>query len=231
MVSMSTKIGKSSTLVPVAVPVPGPKAGPTSQRQSRSPANPRKSPMPRYYVRIGALAEIHHADGPAGLQTGRRVIVRTHRGAELGQITAAVRQVEPLPPCSTRILRPTTDQDELLLKRLERHKRRAVEACRNSLREAGSASTLLDVDQIFDGGTLLMHFLGPVDEIAQSISQRIVEEYESVVRSRHFAKLLRDGCGPGCGTEQAAGCSGSSQLGGCSQCGLSQACPPRLQNA
>ena len=184
--------------------------------------------MPRYFVRIGALAEIHPAEGPSGLPAGRRVIVRTERGVELGQVTAAVRQIESSQSCPTRILRPTSEQDELLIKRLERHKRRAVEACRAALRQAGSTSTLLDVDQLFDGGTLVMHFLGPVDEMAQSISQQIVEEYESVVRTRHFAKLLHDGCGPGCGTDRATGCAANgTEPGGCSNCGLSQACQPQ----
>jgi hypothetical protein len=184
--------------------------------------------MSRYYVRIGAFAEIHDAEGPGGLAAAQRVILRTPRGVEVGQIVGLMRRVESKRPSSARILRATTEQDELLLKRLERHKRRAIESCRASLRDSGSTSTLLDVDQLFDGGTLVLHFLGPIDEIAQSISQRIVEKYESVVRTRHFAKLLHDGCGPGCGTEEAMGCGGGGAASvRCQQCSLSQACPPR----
>ena len=175
--------------------------------------------MQRYYVRIGSLAEIQVADGEPSLSPGRRVIVRTARGLELGWIAAPLRD-RAARRTTVRVLRPTTDQDELLLRRLERHKRQAVEACRTALRDSGSKSTLLDVDQIFDGGTLVMHFLGHIDDLAQTVTERIVEQYESVVRSRHFAKLLADGCGPGCGSEASAGCGS----GGCSQCGLAQGC-------
>ncbi len=176
--------------------------------------------MPRYYVRIGSLAEIHVADAENGLAPGRRVIVRTSRGVELGTIASPLRDVTSARPASIRVLRPTTDQDELLLRRLERHKRRAVEACREALLACGSKTTLLEVDQIFDGGTLVLHFLGDVDELAHSATEQVVEEYESVVRSRHFAKLLTDGCGPACGTGESTGCGS----GGCAQCGVAQAC-------
>ena len=111
----------------------------------------------------------------------------------------------------SRILRVTTDEDELLIRRLERHKREAVEACREALAQSGSSSLLLDVDQFLDGGTLLMHFLGPVDEIAETVTKQVVEKYESIVRSRHFAKLLRDGCGPDCGSETSSGCGAGSR--------------------
>jgi len=84
---------------------------------------------------------------------------------------------------------------------------------------------LLDVDQLLDGGTLIMHFLGPVDEIAESVTKEIAERYESVVRTRHFAKLLRDGCGPGCGTESGRGCGES-----CSGCSAAAACPTNSIN-
>jgi hypothetical protein len=78
----------------------------------------------------------------------------------------------------------------------------------------------VDVDQVFDGGTLIMHFLGPVDTIAESITKGIADRYESIVRSRHFAKLLREGCGPDCGTQlggceaTCAGCAGSCKTAG-----------------
>lgn len=150
---------------------------------------------------------------------GQRVILRTARGLELGEV---IRECHASPQKSKaarpRIVRPTTDQDELLISRLERHKRRAVEACRTALERSGSTAILLDVDQLFDGGTLVMHFLGPVDAIAQSITREVAEEYESIVRSRHFAKLLIDGCGPDCGNKDhgcasCAGCAASCGTG------------------
>ena len=147
---------------------------------------------------------------------GRRVIVRTDRGVELAEVIGPYRPTsEPAEQVRATILRPTTDEDELLIRRLERHKREAVESCRQRLAELGSTSTLLDVDQLFDGGTLIMHFLGPIDQIAQSISNEVGQQYESVVRTRHFAKLLSEGCGPDCGNGAEGSCST-----GCTGCAV-----------
>lgn len=175
--------------------------------------------MTRYFVRIGSLAEVHAASGLTRFTRGRRVIVRTGRGVELGQVVGPCgpRNEGELP--DVRIIRPTTDEDELLIRRLDRHKREAVEACRDELSKSGSTALLLDVDQLFDGGTLVMHFLGPVDQLAESITKEVAERYESIVRSRHFSKLLSDGCGPGCGTKESGGCSG-----GCAGCAVAAAC-------
>lgn len=184
------------------------------------------------YVRIGALGEVHLATCPLILPRGRRVIVRSSRGTELAEIIRCIPSQEPENTSvtadqpktlskrqpSVSILRPTSDEDELLLERLDRHKREAVEACQVALAESGSDAVLLDVDQLFDGGTLVMHFLGSVDAAAESITREITERYESIVRTRHFAKLLRDGCGPDCG-EKDGGCGSK-----CSGCAIAKSC-------
>ena len=108
----------------------------------------------------------------------------------------------------------------MLIGRLQRHKRKAIERCRRELSQSGSESVLLDVDQLFDGGTLVMHFLGPVDDVAESITKRIVSEYESIIGARQLAKLLDVGCGPGCGEQDGSGCGS----GGCAGCGARAAC-------
>ena len=165
------------------------------------------------------MAEVHTGRSAVELDRGRRVIVRTSRGVELGEVVRRCHGESGAGQSTVSILRPTTDEDELLIRRLERHKRAAVEACRTELSESGSKSILLDVDQLFDGGTLVMHFLGPVDEVAESITKKVVDRYESIVRTRHFSKLLRDGCGPACGTEAGGGCGSS-----CAGCAVASAC-------
>ncbi|TWU48421.1 hypothetical protein [Rubripirellula reticaptiva] len=171
------------------------------------------------FLRIGSLAEIHAATATGPLARGRRVIARTGRGIELGEVIGPCGNSRAISDSSVTIVRATTQEDELLIRRLDRHKRQAVEACRTALAESGSPACLLDVDQIFDGGTLVMHFLGPVDDIAASVTKAVAEKYESIVRSRHFAKLLSDGCGPDCGTAEGGGCGTS-----CSGCAIAAAC-------
>ncbi|MDB4807655.1 hypothetical protein OAH22_02240 [bacterium] len=158
--------------------------------------------------------------------------MRTGRGTELAEIIRCLSdpatknnfsyqetasQLTSREPTAS-VLRPTTNEDELLLRRLERHKREAVEACQTALAKSESQSVLLDVDQLFDGGTLVLHFLGSVDSLAESITREITERYESIVRTRHFSKLLTDGCGPNCG-EQDGECGS-----GCGGCSVAKAC-------
>ncbi len=166
---------------------------------------------------------------------GQRVICRTGRGLEVGVVTQAVdasRTHSPpvdspsldSPPAemsTSTIVRKTTAADELLLSRLERYRRAAVNDCRRELLAAGSAAVLLDVDQLFDCGTLVFYFLDELEPANESLVQQLAGRYESRVRSRHFAKLVTDGCGPGCGTGDAksSGCSGT-----CAVCVVASKC-------
>ena len=181
--------------------------------------------MKHYFIRIGALSEIRLASALIPLQRGRRVVVRSPRGVELAEIVAPVSErVGPSSGprrdgTSFRIVRPTTQSDEMLIQRLEKYKRQAVLACRERLRHAGSGTILLDVDQLLDGGTLVLHFLGEADSSAQAIANEVAREYESIVRTRHLSELLAGGCGPECGTTAGAGCGSGSGCAGCSGCG------------
>jgi cell fate regulator YaaT (PSP1 superfamily) len=171
------------------------------------------SAMQNYFVRIGAWGDVARCRAAGGeiYRRGTRVICRTARGLEIGQVTAACREAASgmapvleteaaLPePAVATILRATTAEDELLISRLEKHRTEAVVECRKCLAEAGSAAVLLEVDQVFDAGTLIFYFLNPPDESDTELVERLATRYESRVRSGHFAKLLATGCGPGCG--------------------------------
>ena len=170
--------------------------------------------MSHYFVRIGALGEIVVASALIPLRPGRRVVVRSSRGTEIAEVTAPCGS--PFEASAYRIVRPTTDSDERLAERLHRYKRDAIEACRKRLSTEGCAATLLDVDQLLDGGTLKLHFLGELDAAAQRIADDIASEYESIVRSDQLAKRMSEGCGPQCGS--GAGCS-TNACSGCSGCG------------
>ncbi|WP_164102384.1 PSP1 family protein [Candidatus Laterigemmans baculatus] len=173
-----------------------------------------------YHVRVGSMGELWHCGADASqYRRGERVVCRTPRGLEIGTVTApgGTRQH----PFDGRILRRTTTEDELLEARLLRYKQQAVESCRREIAERGLAATLIDVDHLFDGRTLIFYFLGEIGEELQELSDALSERYEQRVRSKHFAKLLAEGCGPGCGTESRGGCGTS---GGCAVCLAASAC-------
>jgi cell fate regulator YaaT (PSP1 superfamily) len=172
-----------------------------------------------YFVRIGTWGDVVRcrAEGTFAIARdsicrGNRVICRTGRGLEIGTVTASLPGVtDAAADAGGTILRKTTTEDELLLARLEKHRIEAMEECRQALTEAGSDAVLLDVDQLFDAGTLVFYFLEPVEPATQQLVEQLASRYESRVRSRHFAKLVNEGCGPGCGTKDAhgGGCSGA----------------------
>ena len=177
-----------------------------------------------YFVRLGALAEIHVATAIVPMSRGQRVVVRSRRGLQWATVTGEVANHEDggSPDSDVKILRPVNESDDLLIARLDRDKRQAVESCREKLKAVGSRSILLDVDQTLSGDTLIMHFLGDIDAAGADVVQDVAELYEKVVQTEQVASGLNRGCGDacesgGCGTGNCgSGNCGSGNCGSCS---------------
>ncbi len=172
--------------------------------------------MPHYFVRVGVLAEVQLSHSESMFGRGNHVIVRSARGLEIGEVLNEAKHVAET---SSRILRIAGAEDELLIRRLQRHKRRAIEKCRQDLRIRSPSATLLEIDHLFDGRSIVLHFLGNVDLATESHIRKIAADYESVVRTGPLAKLLSEGCGEGCGTSESKGCGGN-----CIGCSIASVC-------
>ena len=151
-----------------------------------------------------------------------RVIVRTRRGLELGEVLT--------PPDDSDdghsfadgdLLRGVTVQDDLLLARLEKNRQEAYAACSAMLAENDVPAILVDVEHLFDGQGLFFYFLGDVTPELEAYTGRLAETYEAKVQFRKFTETLIEGCGPGCGTEEVKG-RGSCET--CSSCAVAGAC-------
>jgi hypothetical protein len=108
----------------------------------------------------------------------------------------------------------------LLIARLEKNRNQAYDACVNRLAEWGSPAVLLDVEHLFDGQTLYFYFLGETSPELDALTAELADAYEAKAQMEKFAETLTAGCGPNCGTEEAAGCGS----GGCSTCAVLSAC-------
>jgi len=169
-----------------------------------------------------------------GYQRYHRVIVRTRRGLEIGEVlvppeevTDGFRAIGSRAPGSTpvqvdgQILRGMTPQDQLLEARLETRRQAAYMACVKLLKQQGLPDLLMDVEHLFDGQGLYFYFLGEVTPKLEQVTSQLAETYEAKVQFRKFTETLLAGCGPDCGTETAAGQGGCDS---CTHCEVAQAC-------
>lgn len=159
-----------------------------------------------------------------------RVIIRSPRGLEIGTVLSEPVDgevgPEEAPPIDGQILRRMTVQDDLLEARLQKHRHDAFAACASLLEEHQVPAALVDVEHLFDGQGLFFYFLGEVPPEADRLTQQLADTYETTVEFRKFAETLAEGCGPGCGTEEAMGQGGCES---CTTCAVASACGIKKQ--
>ncbi|MEX0979082.1 MAG: PSP1 C-terminal domain-containing protein, partial [Pirellulales bacterium] len=132
----------------------------------------------QHLVRVGALGSVGRFTAVDAVRYPRhaRVVVRTGRGLELGEVLAA-----PEGPdggaADGSILRGVTAEDQLLAARLEKHRQEALAACTARLAEMHLPAVLLDVEHLFDGRTLLFYFLGEMTPELESLTAELAELY------------------------------------------------------
>ncbi len=183
-----------------------------------------------HLVRVGALAQVgrFRSDEALRYPRGARVIVRTSRGLEMGEVLAEDDETTPS-KTDGPLLRRMTVSDELLAVRLEKNRHAAYESCVRLLEERGLVAALLDVEHLFDGCGLYFYFLGEVNPEIETLTSELAAAYEAEARFEQFADAVSEGCGPGCGTEEATG--GGSGAGGCATCAgcsVSGACAAKI---
>jgi cell fate regulator YaaT (PSP1 superfamily) len=157
-----------------------------------------------------------------------RVIVRTRRGLEIGEVLAAASNEDRRDFADGEILRGMTIEDELLQARLERHRQEAYQACASLLQSNRVAAVLVDVEHLFDGQGLFFYFLGDVPSELEAYTSQLAATYESKVQFRKFTETLIEGCGPGCGTEEVKGRGGCEA---CTSCAVAGACGTKRAQA
>ena len=176
----------------------------------------------QYWVQFGVMGWTGSFDSLEAIHYPRQtpVVCRTQRGLETGRVLSEVDG--PLDvPCSGSLIRRMTVQDDLLLVRLEKDRTQACDACVKLLQDHGFDNVLLDVEVLFDGKSLVFYFLGEVSATLAALTEKLSQAYQAAVSFKQFSQALEEGCGPGCGTESAAGGCGSS---GCASCSVASLC-------
>ena len=174
-----------------------------------------------HLVRVGALGHVGRFTSvdTTRFPRGSRVIVRTPRGLEVGEVLAPP-AVDSRAESDGAIVRGMTIEDQLLEARLGRKRQEAYDACRRRLADLGIEAALVDVEHLFDGQTLVFYFLGPQPPELQTVATELAEAYDAEAQIGTFADVLTNGCGPGCGTEEATGQGCGTCSTGCAVAGL-----------
>ena len=177
--------------------------------------------MARFHlVRVGAFSQVGRfaSVDAARYPRGARVVLRTTRGLEVGDVLA--------PPASESaaefdgvIVRGMTIEDQLLEVRLRKNREAAYAACACRLAELRLDVALVDVEHLFDGRTLVFYFLGRQPPELETVTSELAAIYDTQVQFQAFATTLTEGCGPGCGTEEATGQGCQSCATGCAVAG------------
>jgi hypothetical protein len=181
--------------------------------------------MSRFHlVRVGAMGQVGRFAAVDAVRYPRRsrVVVRTKRGLEVGDVLSPPDdRDESRTFADGEILRGMTVQDDLLQARLEKHRQEAYAECAKMLGSSGESAVLVDVEHLFDGQGLYFYFLGDVTPQLEGYTEGLADTYEAKVQFRKFTETLIEGCGPGCGTEEAKGQGGCDS---CTSCAVASAC-------
>lgn len=176
-----------------------------------------------HIVRVGQFGQVGRFRSPIKLKLnfGCKVVCRTDRGLEIGEYLESFEDFEE-GETDGDLLRTVTQQDELLAERLEKNKLSAIVDCQKIIEEKKLPVVLMDADQTFDGKHLYFYFLGEITPEVEALTQTLAKTYDATVKFSEFAETLSKGCGPDCGTKDAANGCGTS--GGCSTCSLKGSC-------
>src|ERR1700733_4677670 len=85
----------------------------------------------QHFVRVGILGHVGRFTPvePLPFARGARVVCRTRRGLEVGEVLSLANENEDRAKTDGDLLRRITVEDDLLLARLEKHKNEAFMAC------------------------------------------------------------------------------------------------------
>jgi hypothetical protein len=169
-----------------------------------------------YLVRYGLMAHIgRFAADASDFARGQVVVVRSHRGTELGEV------LTPASPSVTtsRVLRAALPDDLECARLAALDRPRRLEACERVFRDGVWPLDLLDVEPLLEERRTVLYYLGPHGLDAEGLQQIL---RETCGLDATFEPLGRDeseeaGCGS-CGTGSGCGSCTDGHAGGCSGC-------------
>lgn len=158
--------------------------------------------MPKYVVRYGSMRSLGVLSTRGGDQyrRGMRVIARTNRGLEAGEVLCdateeAVSQIKD--SSGGQILREMTSQDSNELSHLQSESNEKVKICRKHIEQLGLDMQLVDVEQVFGGERIIVYYLAEQRVDFRDLVKALASEFQTRIEMRQIgvrdeAKLLAD---------------------------------------
>jgi cell fate regulator YaaT (PSP1 superfamily) len=135
-----------------------------------------------------------------GLGRGLRVIVRTNRGLEVGEVLAdateeAVSRLRD--PAHGQILRQMTSEDANELAHIQSQEPSEFETCQRYVAELELAMELVDIEHLFGGERIVVYYLAEQRVDFRELVKRLASEFQTRIEMRQIgirdeAKLLAD---------------------------------------
>jgi cell fate regulator YaaT (PSP1 superfamily) len=158
--------------------------------------------MANFVVRYGVMRflGVFSASGSATYRRGARVIARTDRGLEDGEVLCeatpeAVACVKE--PGEGQILREMTPDDSHELARIREQGRRELDICQRYVEKLGLVMQLIDVEHVFGGERIVVYYLAENRVDFRELVKQLAAEFQTRIEMRQIgvrdeAKLLAD---------------------------------------
>ncbi len=156
--------------------------------------------MPSYVVRCGAMRTLHVMQSRQDCSRGMRVIARTPRGLEAGEVLCeaderVLAQMDSPPGGS--IQREMTEEDENELAHLNAKLVAEADLCFQIIREMNLPMDLVDLERVFGGERMVVYYLSESRVDFRELVKRLATEFQTRVEMRQIgvrdeAKLLAD---------------------------------------
>jgi cell fate regulator YaaT (PSP1 superfamily) len=158
--------------------------------------------MAKYLVRYGVMRHlaILSARGGATLARGTRVIARTSRGLEVGEVLCEAGQDksdESKVASEGQILREMTAEDANEAEHIQASAKSEFNLCRQHVEQLGLQLQLVDVEHLFGGERIIVYYLAEGRIDFRELVKRLAGEFQTRIEMRQIgvrdeAKLLAD---------------------------------------
>ncbi|HEY5314960.1 MAG TPA: regulatory iron-sulfur-containing complex subunit RicT [Pirellulales bacterium] len=158
--------------------------------------------MPKYVVRCGVMRSlgVFSTSGGDVMRRGTKVIARTDRGLEAGEILCeATDEVagQLNDPRRGQIVRRMSPDDENEAARVQARQREEFAACQRIVGQTGLAMQLVDVEHVFGGERIVIYYLAENRVDFRELVKLLAAEFQTRVEMRQIgvrdeAKLLAD---------------------------------------